>query len=116
MWEECVAWPFRACGHFANPWFATAAFARHTRAMTVNFSARVLTVAHLAGLVFGTAVSRADPLDDLWANPPPASRIRAYWWWLNGNVTRDAITRDLEQMKTKGFGGALIWKAKMGSG
>jgi hypothetical protein len=35
--------------------------------MTVNFSPRVLTVALLAGLVFGTAISRADPLDDLCA-------------------------------------------------
>jgi hypothetical protein len=101
----------RFCHRLAKPEVATAAFACHTCPMTVNISARVLTVALLAGLVFGTAVSRADPLDDLWANPPPASRIRAYWWWLNGNVTRDAITRDLEQMKAKGFGGALICDA-----
>ena len=44
-------------------------------------------------------------------NPPMASKLRAYWWWLNGNVTREAITRDLEEMKDKGFGGALICDA-----
>jgi hypothetical protein len=37
--------------------------------------------------------------------------VRAYWWWLNGNVTKEAITRDLEEMKAKGFGGALICDA-----
>ena len=39
------------------------------------------------------------------------ARLRAYWWWLNGNVTKEAITRDLEEMKAKGFGGALICDA-----
>jgi hypothetical protein len=24
--------------------------------------------------------------------PPPAARLHAYWWWLNGNVTPAAIT------------------------
>lgn len=50
-------------------------------------------------------------LETDWQNPPPDARLRAYWWWLNGNVTKEAITRDLEQMKAKGFGGALICDA-----
>ena len=50
-------------------------------------------------------------LDEGWENPPIQSRLRAYWWWLNGNVTRESITRDLEEMKAKGFGGALICDA-----
>ncbi len=47
-------------------------------------------------------------MDNGWTNPPNSARLRAYWWWLNGNVTRESITRDLEQMKAKGFGGAVI--------
>jgi hypothetical protein len=47
-------------------------------------------------------------LDNGWTNPPNSARLRAYWWWLNGNVTRESITCDLEQMKAKGFGGAVI--------
>ncbi len=47
-------------------------------------------------------------LDEAWRNPPLNARLRAYWWWLNGNVTREAITRDLEEMKAKGFGGAVL--------
>jgi hypothetical protein len=53
----------------------------------------------------------ADALDSGFANPPREARLRAYWWWLNGNVTKAAITRDLEQMKAKGWGGALICDA-----
>ena len=53
----------------------------------------------------------AGSLESDWANPPRDARLRAYWWWLNGCVTKEAITRDLEEMKSKGFGGALICDA-----
>ena len=49
-----------------------------------------------------------DLMESGFADPPPEARLHAYWWWLNGNVTREAITRDLEAMREKGFGGALI--------
>ena len=65
-----------------------------------------------AQLAFWLGLStQATPLDDGWANPPCDARLRAYWWWPNGNVTREAITRDLQEMKAKGFGGALICDA-----
>lgn len=41
-------------------------------------------------------------------NPTPESKLRCYWWWLNSMVTKASITRDLEQMKAKGYGGASI--------
>jgi len=47
----------------------------------------------------------------LWSgfkNPPDESRLRCYWWWLNSMATPESITRDLEQMKAKGYGGASI--------
>jgi hypothetical protein len=53
----------------------------------------------------------ADPLESGFESPPPEARLRAYWWWLNGNVTAEAITRDLEEMKAKGFGGAILCDA-----
>ena len=53
----------------------------------------------------------ATDLEIGWQNPPNDARLRAYWWWLNGNVTKASITRDLEQMKAKGFGGAVIFDA-----
>ncbi len=61
-------------------------------------------------LAFCGALAAAE-LEQGWANPPRDARLRAYWWWLNGCVTKEAITRDLEEMKAKGFGGALICDA-----
>ena len=54
-------------------------------------------------------------LETGWNNPPLEARTRCFWWWLNGNVTKDAITRDLEEMRDKGMGGGLIFDAD-GSG
>lgn len=42
------------------------------------------------------------------AVPPPPARLRCYWWWLNGNTDEATITRDLEAMAAKGYGGALL--------
>ena len=74
--------------------------------------ATVWILAASLGLL-GAAQHRAvaDELEAGFANPPRSARLRAYWWWLNGNVTKASITRDLEQMKAKGFGGALICDA-----
>lgn len=47
-------------------------------------------------------------LEEGWYDPPLMARTRVWWWWLNGNVTRAAITRDLEEMKAKGLGGANV--------
>ena len=40
--------------------------------------------------------------------PPPESKLRCYWWWLNSMATKASITRDLEEMKKKGYGGASL--------
>ena len=45
------------------------------------------------------------------SQPPRHAGVRCWWWWLNSNVTKEAITRDLEEMKAKGFSGAMIFDA-----
>ncbi|HTY88072.1 MAG TPA: glycosyl hydrolase, partial [Candidatus Acidoferrum sp.] len=67
--------------------------------------------AGLSPVVAVPAAATPTALEMGWTNPPAEARLRAYWWWLNGNVTRESITRDLEQMKAKGFGGAVIMDA-----
>lgn len=65
----------------------------------------------LSGLFLLNIAGASESLESGFAHPPNSARLRAYWWWLNGNVTKAAITRDLEEMKAKGFGGALICDA-----
>ena len=50
--------------------------------------------------------------DDLAAgfrNPPSAAKPHTWWHWMNGNVTKEGITADLEAMKQIGLGGAQIF-------
>lgn len=47
-------------------------------------------------------------LESGWKDPPQSAKTRCWWWWLNGNVTREGITRDLQEMKRQGLGGANI--------
>jgi hypothetical protein len=42
-------------------------------------------------------------------NPPAEARPNTLWFWMNGNVTADGITRDLEAMKAAGLGGVLMF-------
>lgn len=42
-------------------------------------------------------------------NPGNEARPRAYWNWLNGDVSHSGITRDLSEAKAKGLGGLQIW-------
>lgn len=59
--------------------------------------------------VAGVLAATSDDLFSEFVDPPLAARPGAYWCWLNGNVSTAQITRDLQEMKAKGMGGAEIW-------
>lgn len=44
-------------------------------------------------------------------NPSSNSGVNCWWWWLNGNVNKATITKDLEAMKSRNFQGAMIFDA-----
>ena len=73
---------------------------------------RAFAVVLLAACALPWAAASAASLEDGFHHPPLEARIRCYWWWLNGNVTRAAITRDLEGMKSHGYAGAIIYTCK----
>lgn len=68
----------------------------------------VLALAYLSAL---SGTGTLDPLESGFRNPPREARVHCYWWWLNSNTDEAAITRDLEEMKAKGYGGALLCDA-----
>ncbi len=56
--------------------------------------------------------SAADDFDELHAafiDPPNSSRPGAFWCWLNGDISKEAVSRDLREMSEKGMGRAEIW-------
>jgi hypothetical protein len=50
-------------------------------------------------------------LKENFKNPPRKYGVNCWWWWLNSNVTKEAITKDLEAMKSRNFQGAMIFDA-----
>lgn len=65
-------------------------------------------------LLYGvaTTASHGQSFDDLHArfrHPPASARPQTFWHWINGNITRDGITRDLEAMQRVGLGGVMIF-------
>jgi hypothetical protein len=47
-------------------------------------------------------------LAEVFQNPPESARPWVFWYWLNGAVSREGITADLEAMKRVGIGGAYL--------
>jgi hypothetical protein len=47
-------------------------------------------------------------LSEGFINPPDDARPWVYWFWINGNITKEGITADLEAMQRVGLGGVLI--------
>ncbi len=76
---------------------------------------RVLAAVAAAAFCWGATIQlravRGDVLESGFETPPQSAGIRCWWWWLNGNVTKEAITRDLREMKAKGFSGVCIFDA-----
>jgi hypothetical protein len=47
------------------------------------------------------------------ANPPNTARPRVWWHWLNGNITREGIEKDIDWMARSGLGGLQNFDAEM---
>jgi hypothetical protein len=90
-------------------------------------TSRALSWLILLALTVGLTTSRsvAQPVPDNrtatealaaeFAQPPDSARPWVYWFWLNGNITREGITADLEAMKRVGIGGVLIMEVDQGA-
>ena len=53
-------------------------------------------------------------VEDSFLNPPESAKPWTWWHWIDGNITREGITHDLEAMSRAGLGGALIFNVKLG--
>ncbi|MCO5234738.1 MAG: discoidin domain-containing protein [Chitinophagaceae bacterium] len=46
-----------------------------------------------------------DALYNNFVAPPESAKPRVWWHWMNGNITKDGIAKDLKWMKRSGIGG-----------
>jgi hypothetical protein len=55
-----------------------------------------------------------DALEQNFHTPPASAKPHTWWHWMNGNVTKEGITLDLEAMKRVGIGGFQNFDAGTG--
>lgn len=81
----------------------------------VALSAAILLLAVGAGLGVpaGADPAKGDTLEQGFANPPSTARPRVWWHWMNGNITKDGIAKDLDWMRAIGIGGVQVFDANL---
>jgi hypothetical protein len=83
---------------------------------TGNAIIRIFALAALMGLaVSALGQSSTGALERGFKNPPDSAKPRAWWHWLNGNVTQEGITADLEWMKRVGIAGMQMFDGNLGT-
>ncbi len=85
-------------------------FNKKKRLTTISGCIRLLMVLSLSFCMLSTVCVFANTVETLeqgFENPGENSRPWVYWLWINGNVTKEGITADLESFKRIGIGGVL---------
>ena len=59
-------------------------------------------------------VSPADPLVHGFINPPDSSGPGVYWYFMDGNLSRKGMTKDLESMKIAGITNVIFLEVNVG--
>lgn len=73
-------------------------------------------IARLILLLIGVGAAQADdPLARSFRSPPPGARPWVYWFPLDGNISSNGITADLEAMARVGIGGVLYMETEQGT-
>ena len=69
-------------------------------------------------LLLGCHLSASDESDSKLAasfeRPPDSARPWVYWYFMDGNLTRQGMTADLKAMKRAGIGGAIFLEVNLG--
>ncbi len=56
----------------------------------------------------------SDPIKQGFLNPPDSARPGVYWYFMDGNTTKEAMTGDLESMKATGIGYVVFLEVNVG--
>ncbi len=91
-----------------------------TRPQTPNafLAAFIFTLCHLPFQPSCAATSApaiaGESLQREFVTPPAAARPWVYWYFMDGNLSREGITADLESMNKAGIGGAIFLEVNIG--
>ncbi len=76
---------------------------------TRTFTVLAAAIFTLTAAVMTCPSAEGNDLEAGFRNPPAQARPYTWWHWMNGNVTREGVTADLEAMARVGIGGVQIF-------
>ena len=78
---------------------------------------RILAVVALLLVPLGRvpAQTPGGELEKGFRNPPDSAKPRAWWHWMNGNISKEGITADLEWMHRAGIAGMQMFDGNLGT-
>ena len=84
-----------------------------------NRSGMWLAALAILATTAGMAAEAASPEDAVsleqgFVQPPDTARPWVYWYFMDGNLTREGLTADLEAMRAAGIGGAIFLEVDLG--
>ena len=68
----------------------------------------------LLGLIMQISCKRLSLLEQGFLNPPDSARPGVYWYFMDGNLSKEAMTKDLESMKKAGIGYLVYLEVNVG--
>ncbi len=90
--------------------------------MTVNKKTQIVVISIyfvIAALLFygcGIKPVQSDikTFKEAFLNPPDSSRLGVYWYFMDGNLSQDGMTKDLESMKKAGIRNVIFLEVNVG--
>ena len=81
---------------------------------------RIISIIAIAATIFAGSCSQTESepsfseLKEGFLNPPDSARPGVYWYFMDGNISKEAITADLESMKKVGIGTVVFLEVNVG--
>ncbi|MDR0565544.1 MAG: glycosyl hydrolase, partial [Prevotellaceae bacterium] len=74
----------------------------------------IIAACMVCGIVSGCSDSDISLLEAGFKNPPASARPGVYWYFMDGNFSKEAVTKDLEAMREAGIAHVLFLEVNVG--
>jgi hypothetical protein len=85
------------------------------RVSSAGVGAVIVPSLHVGPAGASAGQGAGDAMESAFKEPPNSAKVRVWWHWMSGNVTKEGITLDLEWMKRVGLGGVQHVEADLGT-
>ncbi|MDR0724664.1 MAG: glycosyl hydrolase, partial [Prevotellaceae bacterium] len=73
----------------------------------------IIATCMACGIIYGCSDNDISSLEAGFKNPPLEARPGVYWYFMDGNFSKEAVTKDLEAMKQAGLGHVLFLEVNL---